>query len=172
MFQLLMLGVIGLKQVYAASVLMLPLPVITALFYLVILQHYIRPSANLALSGAHGLEDPAPNFIQVLILAVFVGDRQSDSDRDIGKQLTSDRQTDRQTDRRTDGQTDRQRHRQTIEFRQTDRRTERQTVRQRHRQTIEFRQTDGQTGRQTDRQTERQTYSTGRRTDHGRCLYS
>lgn len=64
-FQLLMFGVIGLKQSYAASVLLIPLPVITVLFYFVILQHYIRPSANLALSAAHGLQDPAPNFIQV-----------------------------------------------------------------------------------------------------------
>jgi len=64
-FQLLMFGVVGLKQSYAASVLLLPLPVITVLFYFVILQHYIRPSANLALSAAHGLKEPAPNFIQV-----------------------------------------------------------------------------------------------------------
>ena len=135
MFQLLMLGVIGLKQVYAASVLMLPLPVITALFYLVILQHYIRPSANLALSGAHGLEDPAPNFIQVLTLAVFVGDRQSD--RDIGKQLTSDRQKDRQTDGRTDRRTDRDIGKQLNSDRQTERQTDRLT--------------DGWTDRRTDR---------------------
>ena len=64
-FQLLMIGVIGLKESYAASVLLLPLPVITALFYVFILQHYIRPSANLSLQTAHGLADPAPNFVQV-----------------------------------------------------------------------------------------------------------
>ncbi|KAJ7371194.1 Transmembrane protein 63C [Desmophyllum pertusum] len=64
LFQFLMFGVIGLKQSYAASMLLLPLPVITILFYFVILQHYIRPSANLSLSTAHELEEPASNFIQ------------------------------------------------------------------------------------------------------------
>lgn len=64
-FQLLMIGVIGLKQSYAASVLLLPLPVITVLFYFFIFQHYIRPSANLSLKAAHGLEPPASNFMQV-----------------------------------------------------------------------------------------------------------
>lgn len=63
-FQLLMFGVVSLKQSYAASVLILPLPVITLLFYFFILQHYIRPAENLSLSAAHGLESPAPNFIQ------------------------------------------------------------------------------------------------------------
>lgn len=66
-FQLLMIGVIGLKESYAASVLLLPLPVITALFYVFILQHYIRPSANLSLQTAHGLADPAPNFVQEVV---------------------------------------------------------------------------------------------------------
>ena len=64
-FQLLMVGVVGLKQSYVAFCLMLPLPVITVLFYFFILQHYIRPSTNLSLKSAHGLEDPAPNFVQV-----------------------------------------------------------------------------------------------------------
>ncbi|XP_022787942.1 CSC1-like protein ERD4 [Stylophora pistillata] len=70
-FQLLMFGVIGLKQSYAASVLILPLPVITVLFYFFILQHYIRPAENLSLSAAHGLENPAPNFIQVSFVNVL-----------------------------------------------------------------------------------------------------
>ena len=69
-FQLLMLGVIGLKESYAASILLLPLPVITVLFYLFILQHYIRPAENLSLSTAHGLEDPAPNFVQVRFVGI------------------------------------------------------------------------------------------------------
>ena len=64
-FQVLMIGVVGLKQSYAPSILLLPLPVITVLFYFFIMQHYIRPSANLSLKTAHGLEDPAPNFVQV-----------------------------------------------------------------------------------------------------------
>ena len=89
-FQLLMFGVVGLKQSYAASVLLLPLPVITVLFYFVILQHYIRPSANLALSAAHGLQEPAPNFIQASL--VCVGHTEQPADRPV------DRQTDRQND--------------------------------------------------------------------------
>lgn len=60
-----MVGVVGLKQSYAAFCLMLPLPVITVLFFFFILQHYIRPSTNLSLKTAYGLEDPAPNFVQV-----------------------------------------------------------------------------------------------------------
>ena len=69
-FQLLMFGVVSLKQSYAASVLILPLPVITLLFYFFILQHYIRPAENLSLSAAHGLKSPAPNFIQVRFVSV------------------------------------------------------------------------------------------------------
>ena len=72
MFQLLMVGVVGLKQSYAPSVLLLPLPVITVLFYFFIMQHYIRPSANLSLKTAHGLEDPAPNFVQVSCVCVEI----------------------------------------------------------------------------------------------------
>lgn len=64
-FQLLMVGVIGLKQSFAPSALLLPLPVITVLFYFFILQHYIRPAANLSLQSAHALKDPAPIFVQV-----------------------------------------------------------------------------------------------------------
>ncbi|KAK2563346.1 CSC1-like protein ERD4 [Acropora cervicornis] len=63
-FQLLMVGVIGLKQSFAPSALLLPLPVITVLFYFFILQHYIRPAANLSLQSAHALKDPAPIFVQ------------------------------------------------------------------------------------------------------------
>jgi len=66
-FQLLMIGCIGLKQSYAASILVLPLPVVTALFYFFILQHYIKPADNLSLKTAHGLEDPAPNFLQDVV---------------------------------------------------------------------------------------------------------
>ena len=64
-FQLLMVGVVALKGSFAASCLVLPLPVMTVFFYLFILQHYIRPSANLSLKAAHSLENPAPNFLQV-----------------------------------------------------------------------------------------------------------
>ena len=64
-FQLLMVGVVALKGSFAASCLVLPLPVVTVFFYLLILQHYIRPSANLSLKAAHSLENPAPNFLQV-----------------------------------------------------------------------------------------------------------
>lgn len=63
-FQLLMVGVVGLKQSYAPSALLLPLPVVTGLFYFFILQHYIRPAANLSLKTSHGLEDPASAFVQ------------------------------------------------------------------------------------------------------------
>ena len=55
-FQLLMVGVVALKGSFAASCLVLPLPVVTVFFYLFILQHYIRPSANLSLKAAHSLE--------------------------------------------------------------------------------------------------------------------
>ena len=72
MFQLLMVGVVGLKQSYAPSILLLPLPVITVLFYFFIMQHYIRPSANLSLKTAHGLEDPAPNFVQVSCVCTVI----------------------------------------------------------------------------------------------------
>ena len=64
-FQLLLVGVVALKGSFAASCLVLPLPVVTVFFYLFILQHYIRPSANLSLKAAHSLENPAPNFLQV-----------------------------------------------------------------------------------------------------------
>ena len=64
-FQLLMVGVVALKGSFAASCLVLPLPVVTVFFYLFILQHYIRPSANLSLKAAHSLENPAANFLQV-----------------------------------------------------------------------------------------------------------
>ena len=64
-FQLLMVGVVALKGSFAASCLVLPLPVMTVFFYLFILQHYIRPSANLSLKAAHSLENPAANFLQV-----------------------------------------------------------------------------------------------------------
>ena len=67
-FQLLMVGVVALKGSFAASCLVLPLPVVTVFFYLFILQHYIRPSANLSLKAAHSLENPAPNFLQVRCL--------------------------------------------------------------------------------------------------------
>lgn len=63
-FQLLMVGVIGLKQSFAPSALLLPLPVITVLFYFFILQHYIRPAANLSLQSAHALKDPSPIFVE------------------------------------------------------------------------------------------------------------
>ena len=67
-FQLLMVGVVGLKQSYAPSALLLPLPVVTGLFYFFILQHYIRPAANLSLKASHGLGDPASAFVQVSYL--------------------------------------------------------------------------------------------------------
>lgn len=111
-FQLLMFGVVGLKQSYAASVLLLPLPVITVLFYFVILQHYIRPSANLALSAAHGLEEPAPNFIQASWVCVGHIDRPKDghSARPTNRQTQTNRQTYQPTDWPTDRQTDTHTH--------------------------------------------------------------
>lgn len=129
-FQLLMFGVVGLKQSYAASVLLLPLPVITVLFYFVILQHYIRPAANLALSAAHGLKEPAPNFIQASWVCVGHTDKPIDghSARPIDLQTNwpTAGSTDRPTDQQTDGKTDKQIVKPST-YRLTDRQTDRHT---------------------------------------------
>ena len=65
MFQLLMTGVLSLKETFIASVAMVPLPVITILFFLFIQQHFLRPSMYLSLNMASGLAEASPHFLQV-----------------------------------------------------------------------------------------------------------
>jgi len=64
-FHLLMTGVLSLKESYAASLAMLPLPVITILFYFFIQQHCVKPSMYLSLNMASGLAEASPHFLQV-----------------------------------------------------------------------------------------------------------
>lgn len=64
-FHLLMTGVLSLKESYAASLAMLPLPVITILFFLFIQQHCFKPSMYLSLNMASGLTEASPHFLQV-----------------------------------------------------------------------------------------------------------
>lgn len=63
-FHLLMSGVLSLKESYAASLAMLPLPVITILFFLFIQQHCVKPSLYLSLNMASGLAEASPHFLQ------------------------------------------------------------------------------------------------------------
>ena len=65
-FHLLMTGVLTLKECFAASVSMLPLPVITILFFLFIQQHCLKPSMYLSLNMAAGLAEASPHFLQVI----------------------------------------------------------------------------------------------------------
>lgn len=64
-FHLLMTGVLSLKESYYTSVAMLPLPVITILFFFFIQQHFLRPSMYLSLNMASGLAEASPHFLQV-----------------------------------------------------------------------------------------------------------
>ena len=65
MFHLLMTGVLSLKESFYASAAMVPLPVITILFFLFIQQHFLRPSMHLTLNMASGLAEATPHFLQV-----------------------------------------------------------------------------------------------------------
>lgn len=63
-FHLLMTGVLSLKQSYYTSVAMVPLPIITILFFLFIQQHFLTPSMYLSLNMASGLGQASPHFLQ------------------------------------------------------------------------------------------------------------
>ena len=64
-FHLLMTGVLSLKKSFFASAAMLPLPVITILFFFFIQQHFLEPSMYLSLNMASGLAEASPHFLQV-----------------------------------------------------------------------------------------------------------
>ena len=64
-FHLLMTGVLSLKESFYASAAMVPLPVITVLFFLFIQQHFLKPSMHLTLNMASGLAEASPHFLQV-----------------------------------------------------------------------------------------------------------
>lgn len=71
-FHLLMTGVLSLKESYYTSVAMLPLPVITILFFFFIQQHFLRPSMYLSLNMASGLAEASPHFLQVRFYKLVV----------------------------------------------------------------------------------------------------
>lgn len=63
-FHLLMTGVLSLKESFVAAGFMLPLPVITILFFLFIQQHCLKPSMYLSINMASGLAEASPRFLQ------------------------------------------------------------------------------------------------------------
>lgn len=63
-FHLLMTGVLSLKESFIAAGFMLPLPVITILFFLFIQQHCLKPSMYLSINMASGLAEASPRFLQ------------------------------------------------------------------------------------------------------------
>ena len=77
-FHLLMTGVLSLKESFYASAAMVPLPIITILFFLFIQQHFLKPSLHLTLNMASGLAEASPHFLQVrhvmcdVVIAVLV----------------------------------------------------------------------------------------------------
>lgn len=73
-FHLLMIGVLSLKESIATSLAMVPLPVITILFFLFIQQHCLKPSMYLSLNMATGLAEASPHFLQVRDVFFFMCD--------------------------------------------------------------------------------------------------
>lgn len=67
-FHLLMTGVLSLKESFIAAGFMLPLPVITILFFLFIQQHCLKPSMYLSINMASGLAEASPRFLQVSVV--------------------------------------------------------------------------------------------------------
>ena len=64
-FHLLMTGVLSLKESISGALAILPLPVITILFFLFIQQHCLKPSMYLSLNMTTGLAEASPHFLQV-----------------------------------------------------------------------------------------------------------
>lgn len=73
-FHLLMTGVLSLKESYVAAGFMLPLPVITILFFLFIQQHCLKPSMYLSINMASGLAEASPHFLQVCLVCYVTCD--------------------------------------------------------------------------------------------------
>lgn len=63
-FHLLTTGVLSLKESFYASAAMVPLPIITVLFFFFIQQHFLKPSMYLSIDMMSGLAEAAPHFLQ------------------------------------------------------------------------------------------------------------
>ncbi|XP_015749324.1 PREDICTED: uncharacterized protein LOC107329110 [Acropora digitifera] len=63
-FHLLMIGELSLKESYFTSAAMVPLPIVTILFFLFIQQHFLTTSKYLSLNMASGVAEASPNFLQ------------------------------------------------------------------------------------------------------------
>ncbi|XP_032233382.2 CSC1-like protein ERD4 [Nematostella vectensis] len=63
-FHLLMIGIFGLKENFTIALLVLPLPVITSVFYYFMQQYYYEPSRFLSQEMASGLSEASPRVLQ------------------------------------------------------------------------------------------------------------
>lgn len=63
-FHLLMIGELSLKESYFTSAAMVPLPIVTILFFLFIQQHFLTTSKYLSLNMASGVAEASPHFLQ------------------------------------------------------------------------------------------------------------
>ena len=63
-----MIGELSLKESYFTSAAMVPLPIVTILFFLFIQQHFLTTSKYLSLNMASGVAEASPHFLQVRIV--------------------------------------------------------------------------------------------------------